>query len=67
MISDQTGHARAALELLDRWRHFPAYQLERRADVFFALYLPGIVEHALGVKVDSRVIPVEPWRSISPR
>lgn len=23
--------------LLDQWRHFPAYQLERRADVFFAV------------------------------
>ena len=38
----------AVLELLDRWRHLPSYQLERRADVFFALYLPGIVNHALG-------------------
>ena len=47
----------ALLELLDRWRHFPSYQLERRADIFFALYLPGIVEHATGVAVDSRVIP----------
>jgi len=24
---------------LDRWRHFPNYQLERRADVFFSVYL----------------------------
>ena len=22
---------------MDAWRHFPNYQLERRADVFFAL------------------------------
>jgi hypothetical protein len=29
---------------LDRWRHFPAYQLERRADIFFSLYLPEILE-----------------------
>lgn len=50
----------AVLELLDRWRHFPSYQLERRADVFFALYLPGIVEHAMGVEVDPRVIPEFP-------
>lgn len=48
------------LELLDRWRHFPSYQLERRADVFFALYLPGIVEHATGVEVDPLVIPEFP-------
>ena len=50
----------ALLELLDRWRHFPSYQLERRADIFFALYLPGIVEHATGVAVDPRVIPEFP-------
>ena len=27
----------------------------RRADIFFALYVPGIFEHALGVTVDARV------------
>jgi hypothetical protein len=53
---------RDVFDLLDRWRHFPAYQLERRADIFFALYLPGIIEHALGVAVDPRVIPEFPIR-----
>ena len=24
---------------MDRWRHLPGYQLERRADLFFALYM----------------------------
>jgi len=24
---------------LDCWRHLPAYQLERRADIFFSAYL----------------------------
>ena len=24
---------------LDEWRDFPNYQLERRADIFFSLYL----------------------------
>ena len=60
MSSDSVHGAAAIFELLDRWRHFPAYQLERRADIFFALYLPGIVEHALGVKVDPGVIPEFP-------
>jgi hypothetical protein len=50
----------AVLALLDQWRHLPSYQLERRADIFFALYLPGIIEHALGVEVDARVIPEFP-------
>lgn len=60
MTSASTLGTAGILELLDQWRHFPAYQLERRADIFFALYLPGIVEHALGVKVDPRVIPEFP-------
>ena len=50
----------AVFDLLDRWRHFPSYQLERRADIFFALYLPGIIQRALGVKVDARMIPEFP-------
>jgi hypothetical protein len=25
---------------MDAWRHLPNYQLERRADIFFAMYLP---------------------------
>jgi hypothetical protein len=62
MSSDSTDAVRLLFDLLDRWRHFPAYQLERRADIFFALYLPGIIEHALGVKVDPRVIPEFPIR-----
>lgn len=32
---------------LDRWRHLPAYQLERRADIFFGLFLPEVIEDCL--------------------
>lgn len=32
------------LDLLDRWRHLPAYQLERRADALFAMFLPKVLE-----------------------
>jgi len=28
---------------LDEWRSLPAYQLERRADIFFAIYLKDII------------------------
>ena len=35
-------------ELLDKWRHFPTYQLERRADVFFALFLPEVLGKRFG-------------------
>ena len=37
-----------AFNALDEWRHFPAYQLERRVDVFFGLLLPQIVEAEFG-------------------
>lgn len=29
---------------LDEWRHLPAYQLERRADIFFAIYMQDIIK-----------------------
>lgn len=30
--------------LLDCWRHLPAYQLERRADIIFALFLLEVLQ-----------------------
>ncbi len=48
--------------LLDRWRHLPAYQLERRADVFFALYLREVVATHLGVQLHEVIIPELPLR-----
>ena len=47
--------------LLDDWRTLPAYQLERRADIFFALYLDKILEKHRGVKIDL-IIPEFPVR-----
>ena len=38
----------SVLCLLDRWRHLPAYQLERRVDVLFALFLPEVLEKHFG-------------------
>lgn len=35
-------------DLLDDWRNLPSYQLERRADIFFALHLEIIIKKALG-------------------
>ena len=32
-----------ALCQFDQWRHLPAYQLERRVDVFFGLFLPEVI------------------------
>lgn len=45
---------------LDTWRHLPAYQLERRADVFFSVYLKGVVEELTGVELEDEIIPELP-------
>ena len=49
--------------LLDKWRHLPSYQLERRADIFFGLYLCDALNHHLrprGITIDQRIIPEFP-------
>ena len=33
---------------LDTWKHLPNYQLERRADIFFSIYLAGLLKHKYG-------------------
>jgi len=47
---------------LDSWRHLPDYQLERRADVLFSLYLSEVLEEKLGFGVMPRLIPEFPVR-----
>ncbi len=53
---------RYVLERLKQWRHFPAYQLERRVDVFFSFLLPGIIRNEFKLKKtdDLIVIPEFP-------
>ena len=46
--------------LLDGWRHLPNYQLERRADVFFALFLPEVLEKRCGITIKRPLIPEFP-------
>jgi len=46
--------------LMDAWRHFPNYQLERRADIFFALYLPEVLESELGYPILQELVPEFP-------
>lgn len=48
-------------DLLDDWRNLPAYQLERRADIFFAIHLENVIEKILGTKIDI-IIPEFPVR-----
>ena len=60
MNPDPTIHD--LFDTLDRWRHLPDYQLERRADIFFALYLAAAVEQLTGVEVAAPMIPEFPLR-----
>ena len=51
--------------LLDNWRHLPAYQLERRADIFFGLFLPDVLNRHLsqwGIAIDPRLVPEFPLK-----
>jgi hypothetical protein len=54
-------HINEIFDNLDLWRHLPAYQLERRADIFFSIYLPDILYHKFGVNIEG-IIPEFPIR-----
>ena len=45
---------------LDNWRHLPTYQLERRADIFFSLYLREILAEVTGSDIHEVLIPEFP-------
>jgi len=47
---------------MDDWRHLPNYQLERRADLLFSLYLPEVLDERLGFKVKPDLVPEFPVR-----
>lgn len=47
---------------LDDWRKLPAYQLERRADIFFSIYLDEIIKSKYGQTI-KLVIPEFPVRA----
>lgn len=57
----ETQSIHKLFDLLDSWRHLPAYQLERRADIFFALYLGKIIEQKTDTEIDY-IIPEFPVR-----
>jgi hypothetical protein len=46
---------------LDFWRKLPAYQLERRADIFFAIYLKEIIKKRFDADIDY-IVPEFPVR-----
>jgi len=49
------------LKNLDQWRHLPKYQLERRADLFFGLFIRTILEARFG-RLHKLVIPEFPYK-----
>jgi len=50
----------ALFDRMDAWRHLPKYQLERRSDLFFSLYLPEVLEAKLGFPISSELVPEFP-------
>lgn len=50
------------LNNLDDWRHLPKYQMERRADLFFGLFISQIVAGHTGKRIHSIVVPEFPFR-----
>ena len=52
----------AVFDRMDAWRHLPKYQLERRSDLFFSLYLPEVLEAKLGFPIRPDVTPEFPVR-----
>lgn len=53
---------KAVLDRLDDWRHLPDYQLERRADIYFALFLPVVLEKYLHTPINPTIIPEFPLK-----
>lgn len=61
LIVKASNNIQVLFDYLDRWRNLPSYQLERRADIFFAMYLEKIIETEFGIKV-TKIIPEFPLR-----
>lgn len=47
---------------MDDWRHLPNYQLERRVDLVFSLYLPQALFSKTGTEVSETFVPEFPVR-----
>lgn len=47
---------------MDKWRHLPKYALERRADIFFGVYLKTALEAKYNTKIKEEIIPEFPLR-----
>ena len=65
MTQADFGTTEHLFRLLDKWRHFAAYQLEPRTDVFFGMFLPMVVEERLGIEIEPTLIPQFPLKKPS--
>ena len=58
----QMDRVEALFDRMDAWRHLPKYQLERRSDIFFSLYLSEVLEAKFGFPIRPEVTPEFPVR-----
>ena len=49
-------------ERMDNWRNLPKYALERRADIFFGVYLKTALEAKYNIRIKDEIIPEFPIR-----
>lgn len=56
------SHLELIFDRLDKWRHLPAYRLEPRADLFFAVFMPEIIKAKFDVAIREPIIPEFPFR-----
>ena len=61
IMPDNPSETNKLFSLLDKWRSFPSWQLERRADIFFAVHLEQILWEKLGYKTE-KILPEFPVR-----
>ena len=52
----------SVFDRLDDWRNFPAYALERRADIFFSFFLVAILDSEFCIGAESVVLPEFPLK-----
>ncbi|MBT0652342.1 hypothetical protein [Geomobilimonas luticola] len=58
---DHATAIESMLKNLDKWRHLPKYQLERRADIFFGLFIRDIISCRFGHPTHEIIIPEFPY------
>lgn len=61
-MTQQSDALNTIFDLMDRWRNLPTYQLERRADLFFAAYLPRLIQERFGLSRPCDLLPEFPLR-----